>query len=737
MELDDAEALREPLAYPDDESGSAYETESENEESSSHDQEAITARSSRASSVKSRGKRMKAEEPTQSEDEELSDAGEGQSATQDRASIARSSEEQIFEDAEEWASKFQIPESPGAIKDPMRRTPGSRTRRKAPRPANEARFKRLKGYYENDYRELLNIDIEDTAAGRVQEDNYPLQASQIGCSIWTSLEKDLFFTALTRLGRDNVSGIAARIGSKSELQVQEYIQLLYQSINEKRLHEGRLLAMTDMPAAVHISDECSGVLERAGDALAIRQERAEEKIEKLKWGDSWLLNRKVSRFMEKRRKEHSGEEALDEVLPAVNLFNLKHWLELSENVFMNPAVPYEEDNWQTLAEAGETPAIRATAFKDFHSLAVNITKRLVSTTLYCTLSRLRARDSNKVKAADVSLGDVEAAVNILGMKGNSNKFWIGAAKRCHLQVLNDDPEEDEDEDEGQEERSSEDEVQYMTYDEVEAALRHPESPSRSRSRSTSRPTHSRPSSRSSAHSDLALSSPSSIDLDISLSDSSVADYPTSAAENSDCSFSSSSSTHFHFSARRHEAKVKKKAARRAAEIAQDDYTESFDMQASQLEEARLWALLKQDPPFEIEKVEPIGEQDTGKRKRGGGDGNWREWVRFWSPWETTETPVLGEEFEQNSKTLRKVKRRRLEDARQGAKPSGESSGEESRESQGEEGESEDEHVQLVAGTIETEDELRQGAEDANAGAVEDPPPRPYDEDDDEINIKME
>ncbi|KAE9363722.1 hypothetical protein N431DRAFT_389852, partial [Stipitochalara longipes BDJ] len=602
MDLEDAKAPREPLIYPDEDSGSAYETNSEEAQSSSLDEQAVTARSSRASSVRSRSKMTIWQANIESEDEELSDARGRQSVGGSRGSITSSIDDQVFEDAEEWASNFQAPESPGEIKDPQRHIPGTRTRKRAHKPANELRAKRLKRYYNNDYRELLNIDIEDTAAGRIQEDNYPLQASQIGSSIWTSLEKDLFFIALKRSSRDNVLGIAARIGSKSELQVQEYIQLLHQGINEKRSQESRLLVPTDMPAAIQVSDECSGVLERAGDSLAIRQERAEEKIEKTKFGDSWLLNREVSRFIEKRRKEEGGEAALDEILPAVNLFNLKHWLELSEKVFMNPAAPYEEENWQTLVEAGETPAIRATAFADFHSLAVNITKRLVSTTFYCTMSRLRARDSNKVKHAEVSSGDVEAAVSILGMKANSNKFWVGAARRCRLQVLNNDLELEEEEDEEEEQQ-----CQPMTYDEAEAALqKSPASPSRSRS--TSRPTHSRPSSsHSSAHSEPLLSSPSSLDLDLDLdmssSHSSVQDYPTSAAENSDSSsYSSNSSTHFHFSTRRLEAKLKKKAARKAAENAQDEYTEAFDMQASQLEEARLWALLKQDPPFELEKV---------------------------------------------------------------------------------------------------------------------------------------
>jgi RNA polymerase I-specific transcription initiation factor RRN5 len=726
MDLDDAEAIIEPLIYPDEDSGSAYETDSENEHSSSQGEPVTKARSSRASSVKSRGGKKSTHQASDSGDEELSDVNEGQSAAVDRASIALSMDDQVFEDALEWASNFQAPQSPGDIKDPPRRAAGSRTKRRAEKPANEVRAKRLKPYYNNDYRELLNIDIEDTVTRRLQEDEYSLRPSQIGSSIWTSVEKDLFFTALTRLGRDNIRAIASRIGSKSELQVQEYIRLLHHGINEKKIHENRLLEPTDMPAAIQISDECSSVLERAGDALAIRQERAEEKIEQTKWGGSWLLTKEVSHWIEKRRKEDGGEEALDEVLPAANLFSIKIWLELSEKIFMNPATPYEEENWQSFAETGETPSIRATAFEDFHSMAVNVTKRLVSTTLFCTMSRIRARDLNKIKHAEITSADVEAAVNILAMKSNSSTFWIGCARRCHLKVVNDESEEME--------------KQLMTYDEVEATLT---SESPSRSRSTSRPAYSRPSARSSVHSDPQASSSSDLEMDIS-SDFSVLDYPTSAAENSDSESSLSSASSTHFSSRRLEAKLKKKAARKAAEKTQDAYTEAFDMQASQLEEARLWALLKQDPPFEVGKVEPLEVMETGKGKCENREmGNWREWVGFWSPWETMETPVLEGKFERNrARISRKAKREARVVAEEDLESSGESPGNEDGVSPDR---SEDSKAGNSAHSAEGREEEEHADEEGDGGEGDDEPygnkavadTQGYLETEDEVDVKME
>ena len=76
MDLDDIEAHREPLIYPDEDTGSAYETTSEEEQSSSHDEQAILTRSSRASSVRSRGKKTTRRETFEFEDEDEDEDGE-------------------------------------------------------------------------------------------------------------------------------------------------------------------------------------------------------------------------------------------------------------------------------------------------------------------------------------------------------------------------------------------------------------------------------------------------------------------------------------------------------------------------------------------------------------------------------------------------------------------------------------------------------------------------------------
>jgi RNA polymerase I-specific transcription initiation factor RRN5 len=601
----------------DDDSGSAYEEPSESERSVSHDEEirAPRGRSRSASRIR------KARAPRSPE-----------------------SEVEVEKDAVEWAREFEEPKSTDDIPSPRRRP--SRKRRLELSPS-ELRTKRVRGKYSRGYRDLLNIDIHDAAAKTIHEDHYPLPGSQIGSSVWTSLEKERFFSAFDRLGRDNIRGISDHIETKSEPEIHEYLQLLHQAtINKKSLEKAQILEFIDLPAATQISDELCAQLEGAADNLAARQERAEEKIEKGKWGNIWLLTEDVCHQLEKRRKD--DEEAIEEVLPAVNLFKLGNWLELSSRVFMNPSIP-KADNWEAIAVQGETPAIRATALEDFHSLAVSITKRLISTTLFCTMSRLRARGANKVKHAEVNPNDVEAAVAILGLKANSDKFWTKCARRCNLSVVNDD-------NAGNQLLSGNSREVSMTYDEVEVALG-----STSRSRSRSRSLSRQASPRSPLNPDNQTSSGSDLD-DLESDINSLAPSETNSisghgrdGHDSDLSLSDSSIMR---PSSKQSLKPSTPKAIKAAHHAQEDYAEALDTQESRLEESRLWTLLNQAPPSEI-KLEPIeGERPKPVRQEVGTQENWRDYLEFRNQWEVLETPIPEEAFERNRKRKSRAARRR-------------------------------------------------------------------------------
>jgi RNA polymerase I-specific transcription initiation factor RRN5 len=607
----------------DDDSGSAYEEPSESEKSVSHDEEirAPRGRSRSASRIR------KARAPRSPE-----------------------SEVEVEKGPVEWALEFEEPKSTDDVPSPRRRPDGPRKRRLELSPS-ELRTKRVRGKYSREYRDLLNIDIHDAAARTIHEDHYPLPGSQIGSSVWTSLEKDRFFSALDRLSRDDIRGICDHIETKSEPEVHEYLQLLHQAtMNKKSLEKARILELIDLPTAIQISDELYAQLEGAADNLAARQERAEEKIEKDKWGDIWLITEHICHQLEKRRKE--DEEAIEEVIPAVNLLNIGNWLELSSRVFMNPSFP-KEDNWEAIAVLGETPAIRATAFEDFHSLAVSITKRLISTTLFCTMSRLRATGANKIKHAEVNPNDVEAAVAILGMEANSDKFWTKCARRCNLSVVNDD-------NIGNELLSGHSRAVPMTYDEVEATLG-TTSRSQSRSRSLSR----QASPRSAFDPDNQTSSGSDIDdfeSDIdSLHDSEANSIRGPGRDEHDSADLSLSDSSIMRPSSKQSLKPSTPKALEASHHAQEAYAEALDTQASQLEESRLWTLLNQTPPFEI-KLEPI-EEERPKivRQEVDTQENWRDYLEFRNQWEVLDTPVPEEAFERNRRKSRRVRRREKAD----------------------------------------------------------------------------
>ncbi|KAL2177245.1 uncharacterized protein P884DRAFT_244339 [Thermothelomyces heterothallicus CBS 202.75] len=353
----------------------------------------------------------------------------------------------------------------------------------SPRP-----FKRHRSApFNHAYLALLNSDILDAAqryaphhgqtAGGDGDggDDTALPASQIGLAYWSEAEKLLFFEALSRLGPDDVVGIAARVRTKSALEVGEYLALLKEATAAAKAAAAAAaaVALEDMPAAVELSQACCAALEEAADAVAIRQEGYEEGVERRKWGDTgWLIGKGNYKAVE--------AEPPERLRGAVGLFRLGSWLRLSERVFMNSAV--EEYNWAMVE--GDEPAVRATAVEDFYALAVQVTRRLVAATIYVGESRVKAkRELYPDTRNRVWRQDVEAAALSLGLPTNSRKFWAKSARRLRLNVYDDeeedqeDQEDEEEEEEEQDEKDNEDEgwgsvgeQEPMSYDEVERAL---------------------------------------------------------------------------------------------------------------------------------------------------------------------------------------------------------------------------------------------------------------------------
>lgn len=316
-------------------------------------------------------------------------------------------------------------------------------------------FKRHKGLLNMDYLDLLNREIEDAAHRTCLEDQDNLTASQIGLSVWSDFEKKVFFEALSRMGRDDLEGIAARIGSKSVVEVRQYIAAIQHDKESRRATSSRLaMTMADYPAAVELSQPCCRALEETADTISVKQERREQQREEAKWGHAWDLTPETVRKIDQGNLSAlSGRTA-----PSLEFFNVGQWLKLSRHVFMNSSIP--GDNWAYINEA--PPSIWATTMEDFYSLAVSITRRLVQTTIFTTMSRIRARSEyrQRVTRNVIHRRDVEAAVSSLNMAPDSKQFWRRSARRLRLSVYEEPPDELE----------NSAPIAPLSYDEVERAL---------------------------------------------------------------------------------------------------------------------------------------------------------------------------------------------------------------------------------------------------------------------------
>ncbi|KAK0629973.1 hypothetical protein B0T17DRAFT_461980, partial [Bombardia bombarda] len=272
------------------------------------------------------------------------------------------------------------------------------------------------------YMNLLNEDIQDAAERFVpSEEPQKLEPSQIGLTYWTGEEKELFFEALARIGSSDAAKIAARIKTKSEFEVAQYLELLHDGVPSDisaKVNPREPVAPADLPAAIELSQACCSALEQAADALSLRQDEAEDREEAGRWGrNSWLIT--------------TGD-----LRPAMELFVVPNWLLLSERVFMNASFP--EYNWTSMSD--DKPAIRATALEDLYSLVVSITSRIIAAAIYVGQNRDRAIRAEYPEAQGVvHKGDVKAAVLSLGLglKRDRREFWARCPRRLRLDVRDD------------------------------------------------------------------------------------------------------------------------------------------------------------------------------------------------------------------------------------------------------------------------------------------------------------
>ena len=524
---------------------------------------------------------------------------------------------------------------------------------------------RMKGFT-SAYRALYNTEILD-ANRRYDLDTLDiLQPSQIGGSIWSTDEKQSLFNRLPRLGRHNVRGLAAAVGTKSEAEVHDFLLLLQQGSVEDALSRKHEFGPEDLPAAFEVPRDCEKRLDIAAKAMASKAEEWDQRVAQKRHGDTWLLTTELASELEATLNERHSQRpntraqdaeesdknpaalAQDEneqdsseqtrlSVPSVELLHLGNWLELSR-LFMESAAEQEEGWWSLVGPEENDPAIYHTTFSDFENLTIMLVKRIIPAAIFQAMSRIRALDQVKPELC-VRREDVEEATQILGLKGNWNEYWIGCARRNHIKVyanpnmsLGDNRKTFKDvygnprfvnlENRQRTRRGYE-----LTYDEVEAALR------------TSGDWIEEPSFIPDINNTVISSSEETPD-DEDLYDNSDFWTETSDSEDPD------DTAVYNRDPGQQEAQRNK---------AEDAYLETLDRQASRAEAARLWAVFNHTPEDdkkeEEEEEEEEGNDDlpplpTRKRRRAADLKDWTKDTEYQSYWEMNEEPLDPKAFEE-------------------------------------------------------------------------------------------
>lgn len=315
------------------------------------------------------------------------------------------------------------------------------------------RVKRARAAYTNAYAHEYNQTVLEAVSGpRVPAWPYS-DESQVGNVHWSSTEKERLFLALERFSSTNVSAVSAAVASKSELEVCDYLQLLERGAIEHELTQRRAdmrIRSIDIPAAAEINPEMCDALEQVADALCYLTKEDDSREEKARYPDDWLMTQRSSENSTQPLNDISHAQPLDDksrLSQAADLLDVRQMLELSDRVFMNG--PDSSESWRHEMATRETPSMFASALIDFHTLTLEITKKVVAISLFNAMTRLRSSDAvalynradyDAVKgpAPMVRRSDVCAATNSLGLPYDSTEFWRDAPRRLGLQVYDTD-----------------------------------------------------------------------------------------------------------------------------------------------------------------------------------------------------------------------------------------------------------------------------------------------------------
>jgi RNA polymerase I-specific transcription initiation factor RRN5 len=395
----------------------------------------------------------------------------GEESQPDRALVLEEGEHEIDESEDKVN---EVEGEPSESENEVSKSESSRSRSKGDL---DSWIRRNKRHYINRaslalYRSLLKekeID-SDTSEPNTAIDGDSTGSAKIDLVEWTSEETDKLFAALSRKGKYRAHEIAQLVGSKSQSEVSEYIQLLEDAArdealreiqpSEKKTKQKQHLLARAIPAAAEISEEVEKSLEMIVEHVSILEQRTDNlEGEKIHGPGFWTIDsnaaKKVEEILESKQQEPVRSQS--SIFQSAGLFNIKQWIRLSERLFMNAGESQFEDNWRNLAFEGESPSLTADAFSDFYTLTRDITKCLVEKTF--SVAHDRVGTSKRKTALVARREDVLDAAKLLHMKRNSFRFYVRLARRLRLDVA------DIVNKKGEQEHN-----EYLSYDKVEKIL---------------------------------------------------------------------------------------------------------------------------------------------------------------------------------------------------------------------------------------------------------------------------
>ena len=304
------------------------------------------------------------------------------------------------------------------------------------------------------YKELVNRE----SVHQEGTDLTGVEPTLFGVSRWTSSEKARLLELLESGPTATAAYIAQRIITKSEPEVQAFLRAYSRRKDPWEGGDDDDAELVGPAAAAELDEECIQATDEAAENLQeqelLEDAEAEEKI----YDDNWLLDWEriieIDRGFEGNRlKKGAKQELPPPVEDAFELLSVRELIKFSFRIFMSSEDP--EMDWASISDNG--PSLFCSALLELHSLVVQLTKRLIASTMFITKARLRATRTSSQRKDNVKPQDVHAALDVIGLAGDRRKYWAKFPRRSGLKIIRNEPKLGQSED-------------VVSYDEAEMLL---------------------------------------------------------------------------------------------------------------------------------------------------------------------------------------------------------------------------------------------------------------------------